>query len=80
MIADETAGDEEAAVTVDARVRVYPGTENESLGVVIDDFGDSAGRAVYVGDTRIAHPARRWAVQLDSGGIVFVDDDDLALE
>ena len=57
---------------------VYPGTEDETHGVVVEDFGESAGYAVDVGANHIVDPARRWAVQLDDGGLVFVDSDDLA--
>jgi hypothetical protein len=45
---------------------------------MVDDFGDSAGSAVIVGSTRIAEPSRRWAIQLDDGGLVFTDTADLA--
>jgi hypothetical protein len=63
---------------VGRRVRVYPGRSDERLGVIVDDFGDSAGSAVIVGSTRIAEPSRRWAIQLDDGGLVFADTADLA--
>jgi hypothetical protein len=46
---------------------------------VVEDFGDLAGQAVNIGD-RIVGPARRWAVALDAGGLVFVDSDQLAAE
>jgi hypothetical protein len=68
----------EAAFAVGRRVRVYPGSSDERLGVIADDFGDSAGSAVIVGSTRIAEPSRRWAIQLDDGGLVFADTADLA--
>lgn len=44
-------------------VRVYPGTDAESPGVIVEDFGKLAGQAVDLGGCHIA-PARRWAVQL----------------
>jgi hypothetical protein len=72
--------DGDRSVAVDARVRVYPGTERESHGVVVEDFAESAGYAVDVGTQRIADPARRWAVRLDSGSLVFVNNDNLAPE
>jgi hypothetical protein len=72
--------DGDRAVTVDARVRVYPGTDGETHGVVVEDFGESAGHAVDVGAHHVADPARRWAVRLDTGGLVFVDSDELAPE
>jgi hypothetical protein len=70
----------EPQVAVDMRVRVYPGTDAECLGVVVDDYGESAGYAVDIGENHIADPARRWAVQLDTGSLVFVDSDDVAPE
>ena len=74
------AGDaRDSRVAVDARVRVYPGTNGEVRGTVVDDFGDPVGHAVDIGD-RIVDPARRWAVVLDAGGLVFVDSDQLVAE
>ncbi len=75
---DGDTGDSRVAVNV--RVRVYPGTDREIGGTVIEDFGDLAGHAVDIGENRIAGPARRWAVALDAGGLVFVDSDQLAAE
>ena len=74
------AGDTgDSSVAVDARVRVYPGTDGEVGGTVVEDFGDLAGHAVDIGD-RMVGPARRWAVALDAGGLVFVDSAQLAAE
>jgi hypothetical protein len=70
----------DAPVAVDMRVRVYPGTDGEGRGVVVDDFGEGVGHAVEIGGTRIADPARRWAVMLDTGTLVFADSDDLVAE
>ena len=67
-------------VTVNRRVRVYPGTDAEVGGTVVEDFGDLAGQAVDIGENHIVGPARRWAVALDAGGLVFVDSDQLAAE
>jgi hypothetical protein len=58
---------------VGQRVRVYPGSSDERCGVIIEDFGDSAGYAVTVVNTRIAEPSRRWAIDLDDGTLIFVD-------
>ena len=69
----------DSPVAVNVRVRVYPGTDGEVRGTVVEDFGDLAGQAVDIGD-RIVGPARRWAVALDTGGLVFVDSDQLAAE
>jgi hypothetical protein len=78
--ASGTAGDTGASgVAVNVRVRVYPGTDGEVRGTVVEDFGDLAGHAVNIGD-RIVDPARRWAVTLDAGGLVFVDSDQLVAE
>jgi len=67
-------------VAVDMRVRVYPGTDDEGRGVVVDDFGENVGHAVEIGGTRIVGPARRWAVRLDAGTLVFADSEDLVPE
>ena len=42
--------------------------------------GDLAGHAVVVGENHIVGPARRWAVVLDAGGLVFVDTDQVVAE
>lgn len=67
-----------ATFWVGQAVRVYPGTDRDRHGVVLDDFGEIAGQSVDIANTRIAGPARRWAVGLDSGELVFVDTDQLA--
>ena len=78
--ASGTAGDTgDSPVAVNARVRVYPGTDGEVGGTVVEDFGDLAGHEVNIGD-RIVGPARRWAVALYAGGLVFVDSDQLVAE
>ena len=65
-------------VMVDAAVRVYPGTSREVQGFVVEDFGDVCGQPVDIGEHHIVDAARRWAVQLSDGTLVFVDDDDIA--
>ena len=78
--ASGTAGDTgDGRVAVNVRVRVYPGADGEVGGTVVEDFGDMVGHAVDIGD-RIVGPARRWAVALDAGGLVFVDSDQLVAE
>jgi hypothetical protein len=77
--AREMSGENGDDVSVDMRVLVYPGTSDEACGVVVDDFGETAGSAVHVGDFHIA-PARRWAVLLDTGTLVFIDSADLVPE
>ena len=39
----------------------------------VEDFGELAGQAVDIGGERIAEPARRWAIMLDDGDLVFCD-------
>ena len=63
-------------LAVNMRVRVYSGTDAESPGVIVEDFGELAGQAVDIGGLHI-DPARRWAVQLDTGDLVFADSDQL---
>ena len=79
--AGATAGDTgDSRVAMNVRVRVYPGTDGEVRGTVVEDFGDLAGHAVDIADNHIVGPARRWAVALDAGGLVFVDSDQLVVE
>jgi hypothetical protein len=79
--ANVSAGDTgDSPVAVDVRVRVYPGTGGEVCGVVVDDFGDMAGHAVDIGENQFVGPARRWAVALDAGSLVFVDSVELVVE
>jgi hypothetical protein len=67
-------------VAVGTRVRVHPGTDSEKGGVVVEDFGDISGHAVQIGGQQFVAPARRWAVSLDAGDLVFVDSGDLTAE
>jgi hypothetical protein len=79
--ASATAGDTgDTPVAVNVRVRVHPGTDGEIRGTVVEDFGDLAGQAVDIGENHMVDPARRWAVVLDAGGLVFVDSDQLAAD
>ena len=76
-----SAGDTgDSRVAVNVRVRVYPGTAGEVRGTVVEDFGDLAAHAVDIGENHIVGPARRWAVVLDAGGLVFVDSDQLVAD
>jgi hypothetical protein len=72
-VADDRDEDRDAPFAVNMRVRVYPGTEAEGLGVVVEDFGEMTAVAVDIGGHHFADPARRWAVLLDTGNLVFVD-------
>ena len=65
-----------AQLAVNTRVRVYPGTDAECRGLLVEDFGELAGQAVDIGSCHI-DPARRWAVQLDTGNLVFVNTNQL---
>jgi hypothetical protein len=80
--ASATAADDsgDRTVAVNVRVRVSPGTDGEIRGTVVEDFGELAGHAVDIGENHIVGPARRWAVALDAGGLVFVDSDQLVAE
>jgi hypothetical protein len=62
-----------ADFAVGGRVRVYPGTSDERAGIIVDDFGGDVGYDVDIGTVHIADAARRWAVTLDDGNLVFVD-------
>lgn len=75
------AGDTgDSPVAVDSRVRVFPGTDAEVHGTVVEDFGDTAGQAVDIGENHIVDAARRWAVTLDTGDLIFVDSHQLVAE
>ena len=63
---------------VNTPVLVYPGTAEQQGGVIVEDFGEAAGQAVDVGAHRIVGAARRWAVRLNSGEVVFVDSHQLS--
>ena len=73
-------GETDAHLAVNMRVRVYPGTDAESLGVIVEDYGEMDAQPVDLGGEHFADPARRWAVVLDTGNLVFADTDDLAPE
>jgi hypothetical protein len=75
----EAASDDSSnGVKVDAAVRVYPGTPQEVHGFVVEDFGGISGQSVDIGEHHIVDAARRWAVRLADGSLVFVDDEDVA--
>ncbi|BDX34782.1 hypothetical protein TUM20985_53290 [Mycobacterium antarcticum] len=79
-VAEAGDGNAPEGVAITARVRVFPGTEREAHGVVVDDFGNFVGVAVEIGGHQIAPAARRWAVMLDDDDLVFVDSDKLVAE
>jgi hypothetical protein len=76
---DEESADQTNHVAVGATVRTYPGTSHEVRGLLVEDFGDMSGESVDIGDQHIVDAARRWAVQLSDGSLIFVDDADIAL-
>jgi L-alanine-DL-glutamate epimerase-like enolase superfamily enzyme len=69
----------DAQLAVGARVRMHRGQSTETAGTVVEDFGDMVGVRVDVGETQIADPARRWAVALDDGGLMFLDSEHLTI-
>jgi hypothetical protein len=75
--ADGKKSAEAAELAVNSPVLVYPESAQQQGGVIVEDFGPSAGQAVEVGSIRIAGAARRWAVRLNSGDLVFVNSDEL---
>ena len=62
---------------VDDEVVVHPGTDEQTPGRIIDDFGEFTAAAVEVNETTIAPAARRWVVLTIDGGLVFADTDQL---
>ena len=52
----------------------------ESRGIIVEDFGEMAAQPVEISGQHFADPARRWAVQLDTGDLVFVNTDQLVAE
>src|SRR5258705_3233599 len=48
------------------------GRTARSAATVDEDFGDLAGHVVDIGENRMVGPARRWAVALHVGGLVFI--------
>lgn len=79
-MSEPTEGQTDTGLAVKARVRVYPDSDAEGHGVVVEDFGAMQAQSVDLGGHHFADPARRWAVVLDTGDLVFVDTDQLALE
>jgi hypothetical protein len=65
-------------LSVNAPVVVYPGTDQQQGGVIVEDFGSSAGHAIDIGSNRFVDAARRWAVRLNSGELVFLDSDQMS--
>ncbi|OBB47453.1 hypothetical protein [Mycobacterium sp. 852002-51961_SCH5331710] len=83
-MADQSVDDREqghdSELAVDVRVRVNADTDAETRGVIVEDFGEMTAVAVDIGSNHIADPARRWAVMLDEGTLLFADSDQLTPE
>ena len=75
---EPASDDSSQGVRVDAAVRVYPDTPQEVRGLIVEDFGGFSGQSVDIGEHHIVDAARRWAVRLADGSLVFVDDADVA--
>ncbi|ORA11439.1 hypothetical protein BST14_18560 [Mycobacterium arosiense ATCC BAA-1401 = DSM 45069] len=63
---------------VGSRVRVRPGTDAESLGVIVEDFGEMSLYGTQDTANQIGMVPRRWGIALDDGTLTFVDSDQLA--
>ena len=67
---------DDAGLAVGRRVRTVG--DDGVTGEIVEDFGDLAGTPVVV-DAESTVRSRRWAVALDDGQLVFLDDDQLEL-
>lgn len=77
---DDTEQGHDSGLAVDVRVVVNQGTDAEGRGVIVEDFGEMTAVSVDIGSSHIADPARRWAVMLDEGTLLFADSDQLSPE
>jgi hypothetical protein len=64
-------------LAVNTPVIVLPGTDQQQGGVIVEDFGESAGQAVEIGGNRIAG-AETTRTRPDDQHIGGVDDVDVA--
>ena len=53
---------------------------DQASSTLVEDFGELAAQPVEIGGQRFADPARRWAVVLDTGNLVFANTDQLVAE
>jgi hypothetical protein len=53
--------------------------EPKTTGQIVDDFGDDLAGVEVVVDANQTAVARRWAVALDDGRVVFLNDDGIEL-
>ncbi|WP_326547513.1 hypothetical protein QGN32_04840 [Mycolicibacterium sp. ND9-15] len=72
--------DHDSELAVEARVVVNRATDTEARGVIVEDFGEMTAVSVDIGSNHFADPARRWAVRLDEGTLLFADSDQLSRE
>ncbi|HEX5143164.1 MAG TPA: hypothetical protein VFW21_04780 [Mycobacterium sp.] len=63
-----------AQFEVGTKIRTTDATP--TYGQIVEDFGDLAGAEVVV-DADSTARSRRWAVALDDGRMVFLDDDEM---
>ncbi|MCS3779441.1 hypothetical protein [Tsukamurella ocularis] len=68
------------ALAIGTEVVAFAGSDRESAGRIVDDFGDFTPVATEYDGERIAEPARRWAVLTTSGDLLFADSADLTAE
>ncbi|CAM3356101.1 hypothetical protein [Tsukamurella hominis] len=64
---------------VGTEVVAFAGSDRESAGRIVDDFGDFTPVATEYDGERIAEPARRWAVLTTTGDLLFADSADLTV-
>lgn len=64
------SADSDREIVPGVRVRVRKGGRPPVSGIVVEDFAEEAGMDL----ARDWAPVRRWAVVLDDGRLVFVDD------
>lgn len=77
LVTDDAGRDTNFAPVVGAEVTVdVSGLDHPEAGRIVDDFGDELLDAAGTG--RDWAPARRWAIALTSGRLVFADTGDLA--
>lgn len=77
---DSESEEQNAVLAIGSRVKLRGDAEASGPGEIIDDFGPQVeGAVVDLGDGQQTNP-RRWAVALDDGGLVFVDEGGLEPE
>jgi hypothetical protein len=77
---DENHAAPDQLLSVGSRVRVRTDADHQSRGVIADDYGEACGTPIELGPNSFIAPARRWAVILDDGTLVFADSHDITVE